>query len=106
MAGSYPVADDEDSFIALHVINAKLNDEIYNTLDITRVMRKILNIVKYYLYLDYNKEALSYYRFVTNLAFFAQPMLGKNDIDSNDDSLYQAIKEQYPASFICAGKIN
>ncbi|MCP1065586.1 PRD domain-containing protein [Serratia symbiotica] len=27
-------------------------------------------------------------------------------MDSNDNSLYQEVKEQYPASFICAGKIN
>lgn len=69
-------------------------------------MQEILNIVKYHFCLDYNEEALSYHRFVTHLKFFAQRLLGKNDIDSNDDSLYQAVKEQYPASFICAGKIN
>ncbi|MBF1996563.1 BglG family transcription antiterminator LicT [Serratia symbiotica] len=98
--------EDEAGFIALHFVNAQLNDEMHNTLHITRVMQEILNIVKYHFCLDYNEEALSYHRFVTHLKFFAQRLLGKNDIDSNDDSLYQAVKEQYPASFICAGKIN
>jgi len=38
--------------------------------------------------LDYNEEAPSYHRFVIHLKFFAQRLLGENDIDSNDDLLY------------------
>ncbi len=33
-------------------------------------------------------------------------LLGKNYVDSDDDSLYQVVKEKYRESFACAGKIN
>ncbi|QUY49322.1 PRD domain-containing protein [Serratia plymuthica] len=98
--------EDEAGFIALHLVNAQLNDEMHNTLHITRVMQEILNIVKYHFRFDYNEEALSYHRFVTHLKFFAQRLLGKNYVDSDDDSLYQVVKEKYRESFACAGKIN
>ncbi|WP_279027021.1 BglG family transcription antiterminator LicT [Gibbsiella quercinecans] len=98
--------EDEAGFIALHLVNAQLNDEMQNTLHITRVMQEILNIVKYHFQFDYNEEALSYHRFVTHLKFFAQRLLGKSYVDSADDSLYQMVKEKYRASFACAGKIN
>ena len=58
-------------------VNAQLNDEMHNTLHITRVMQEILNTVKYHFRFDYNEEALSYHRFVTHLKFFAQRLLGK-----------------------------
>ncbi|WP_413503744.1 BglG family transcription antiterminator LicT [Serratia grimesii] len=98
--------EDEAGFIALHLVNAQLNDEMHNTLHITRVMQEILNIVKYHFRFDYNEEALSYHRFVTHLKFFAQRLLGNNYVDSDDDSLYLVVKEKYRESFACAGKIN
>lgn len=98
--------EDEAGFIALHLVNAQLNDEMHNTLHITRVMQEILNIVKYHFRFDYNEESLSYHRFVTHLKFFAQRLLGKNYVNSEDDSLYQVVKEKYHESFACAGKIN
>lgn len=100
------LAEDEAGFIALHLVNAQLNDEMHNTLHITRVMQEILNLVKYHFRFDYNEESLSYHRFVTHLKFFAQRLLGKNYVDSDDDSLYQVVKEKYRESFACAGKIN
>ncbi len=98
--------EDEAGFIALHLVNAQLNDEMKNTLHITRVMQEILNIVKYHFRFDYNEDALSYHRFVTHLKFFAQRLLGSNYVDSEDDSLYQLVKAKYRESFACAGKIN
>ncbi|MFI8417627.1 BglG family transcription antiterminator LicT [Serratia sp. NPDC078593] len=98
--------EDEAGFIALHLVNAQLNDDMQNTLHITRVMQEILNIVKYHFRFDYNEEALSYHRFVTHLKFFAQRLLGKNYVDSEDDALYQVVKDTYRESFACAEKIN
>lgn len=98
--------EDEAGFIALHLVNAQLNDDMHNTLQITRVMQEIMHIVKYHFRLEYNEEALSYHRFVTHLKFFAQRLLGKNYVTSDDDSLYQAVKAKYQAAFRCAQKID
>ncbi|WON76230.1 BglG family transcription antiterminator LicT [Serratia sp. UGAL515B_01] len=98
--------EDEAGFIALHLVNAQLNDEMHNTLNITRIMHEILNIVKYHFRFDYNEDSLSYHRFVTHLKFFAQRLLGTNYVSSEDDSLYQMVKDKYHESFACAVKIN
>ncbi len=62
--------EDEAGFIALHLVNAQLDSEMPEVLQITKIMQEILNIVKYQLSLDYNEQALSYHRFVTHLKFF------------------------------------
>lgn len=99
------LSEDEAGFIALHLVNAQLNDNMHNTMQITRVMQEIMNIIKCHFTLNYHVDALSYHRFVTHLKFFAQRLLGKNSVNSDDDSLYLVVKETYPASFICANKV-
>ena len=71
-------------------------------LQITKVMQEILNIVKYQLNIEYDEEALCYHRFITHLKFFAQRLLGKNHPPSNDDDLYEVIREKYPIAYKCA----
>ncbi|MEH0833853.1 transcriptional antiterminator BglG [Pectobacterium cacticida] len=97
--------EDEAGFIALHLVNAQLDSEMPEVLQITKIMQEILNIVKYQLNLDYNEQALSYHRFVTHLKFFAQRLIGKNTVFSDDESLHDVVKERYQQSYRCAGKI-
>ena len=67
--------EDEAGFIALHIVNAELNEEMPNIINITKVMQEILRIVKYHFKIEFNEESLHYYRFVTHLKFFAQRLL-------------------------------
>ncbi|WP_224651600.1 BglG family transcription antiterminator LicT [Pectobacterium versatile] len=97
--------EDEAGFIALHLVNAQLDSEMPEVLQITKIMQEILNIVKYQLSLDYNEQALSYHRFVTHLKFFAQRLIGKNTVFSDDESLHDVVKERYQLSYRCAEKI-
>nr|AAS55457.1 BglT [Pectobacterium carotovorum subsp. carotovorum] len=97
--------EDEAGFIALHLVNAQLDSEMPEVLQITKIMQEILNIVKYQLNLDYNEQALSYHRFVTHLKFFAQRLIGKSTVFSDDESLHDVAKERYQQSFCCAEKI-
>ncbi|MEI7383888.1 BglG family transcription antiterminator LicT [Pectobacterium versatile] len=97
--------EDEAGFIALHLVNAQLDSEMPEVLQITKIMQEILNIVKYQLSLDYNEQALSYHRFVTHLKFFAQRLIGKSTVFSDDESLHDVVKEKYQLSYRCAEKI-
>ncbi|KHN50592.1 BglG family transcription antiterminator LicT [Pectobacterium fontis] len=97
--------EDEAGFIALHLVNAQLDSEMPEILQITKIMQEILNIVKYQLNLDYNEQALSYHRFVTHLKFFSQRLIGKNTVFSDDESLHDVVKERYQLSYRCAEKI-
>lgn len=52
--------EDEAAFIALHIVNAELNEEMPNIVNITKVMQEILNLVKYHFHIDFDEESLHY----------------------------------------------
>ena len=102
---SVELPEDEAGFIALHLVTAQLNSEMPEVMHITKVMQEILHIVKYQLSLEYDKESLSYHRFVTHLKFFSQRLLNRTVVEDDDPSLHQAVKENYPLAWSCAEKV-
>ncbi|MCX8955997.1 BglG family transcription antiterminator LicT [Erwinia psidii] len=98
--------EDEAGFIALHLVNARLHSDMAEVMNITDFMQQILNIVRYQLSIEYQPDSLSYHRFVTHLTFFAQRMLGKQGVCSDDDSLHDAVRNRYPLAWHCVEKIS
>ncbi|MFB9759209.1 PRD domain-containing protein [Ectobacillus funiculus] len=98
--------EDEAGFIAMHIVNAELNEEMPNIVNITKVMQDILNIVKYHFKIQFDEESLNYYRFVTHLKFFAQRLFGKTYMEDQDDFLFEAVKNKHKEAFECTQKIN
>lgn len=98
--------EDEAGFIALHLVNAQLHSAMPEVHAITRFMQQILDIVKYHLQIEYQPDSLSYNRFVTHLKFFAQRMLGKNGVVSDDRSLHDVVRNRYPQAYRCVEKID
>ncbi|VEB99438.1 Cryptic beta-glucoside bgl operon antiterminator [Cedecea lapagei] len=99
------LAEDEAGFIALHLVTAQLEGEMPEVMDVTRVMQEILHIVKYQLQIEYQEESLSYQRFVTHLKFFAQRLLNRSTVEDDDQTLYAAVKDNYPLAWRCAEKL-
>ncbi|USL39561.1 BglG family transcription antiterminator LicT [Priestia megaterium] len=98
--------EDEAGFIALHIVNAELNEEMPVVKDMTKVMQEILTMVKYHFKIEFNENSLPYYRFITHLKFFAQRLVKSNHYNSpTDDGLYHVIQEKYPESHKCSRKI-
>jgi beta-glucoside operon transcriptional antiterminator len=97
--------EDEAGFIALHLVTAQLNSEMPEVMHITRVMQEILHLVKYQLRIEYDESTLSYQRFVTHLKFFAQRMLTRTVVPDDDETLHNAVKDNYAKAWACAEKI-
>lgn len=97
--------EDEAGFIALHVVNAELNEEMPNILNITKFIQEILTIVKNHFQLEFDEESLNYYEFVSHLKFFAQRMFSKTSLTNDDDFLFNTIKEKYKNEAACTEKI-
>jgi beta-glucoside operon transcriptional antiterminator len=98
---------DEAGFIALHFVNAALNDgnmdDIYK---ITKIMQEITNIIKYHFKREFDEKSVYYYRFMTHLRFFSQRLLGNATYnDTNDSDLQEIIKKRYKEAFACTQKI-
>ena len=97
--------EDEAAFIALHFVNAQLNEELPTVAKMTRMIQEILNIVRYHFKVDFDEESLYYYRFVTHLKFFAQRLFDNSSLSNEDNSLYETVKNKYVEAYQCTEKI-
>lgn len=99
--------DDEAGFIALHIVNAETDEgSMEQMIEITKIMQEISNIVKYYFQIEFDLDAVHYYRFITHLKFFAQRLILRKIIDDHQDyELFELIKGKYRNSYLCVDKI-
>ncbi|MGD8192120.1 BglG family transcription antiterminator LicT [Brevibacillus ginsengisoli] len=98
--------EDEAGFLALHIVNAELNEEMPVVQNMTKVMQEILTVVRYHFKVKFNENSLTFYRFITHLKFFAQRLVKGNHYNSTtDDDLYHVIKVKYLDAYKCSQKI-
>lgn len=98
--------EDEAGFIAMHFVNAQLNEEMHNVVNITKLLKEILRIVEYHFNITLDENSMNYFRFVTHLKFFAQRIFNHTALGDNDKVLYEVVKKNYPDSYECVKKIN
>lgn len=92
---------DEAGSITLHFVNAKMNSEVHNVYQITKIMKEISQIVKYFFEVDFNEENVYYYRFITHLKFFAQRIVNHEQYDDDDRGLLELVSQKYQNSYNC-----
>jgi beta-glucoside operon transcriptional antiterminator len=98
--------EDEAAFIALHLVNAQLDEELPTIIAMTKVMKGILEIVRIHFMVTLDEDSLNYYRFITHLKFFTQRLInGSLYHDDQDDELFTMVKRKYPESYRCTEKI-
>lgn len=101
--------EDEAGNIALHLINAQINNSCNKVEDITKqtkMIQDILNIVRYTYNIKLDERSLSYERFVTHLRFFFKRLENKeNDKKEDDNFLLNQIKVKYKEAYNCMLKV-
>lgn len=99
--------EDEAGFIALYLVNAQMEDStrIQTTMQMTTILRTILDIVKYHFGLTLNESSLHYDRFVTHLKYFIQRLHQRKFIQDDDLGFIDVIKQKYTNEYACALKI-
>ncbi|MDR1548613.1 MAG: PRD domain-containing protein [Hungatella sp.] len=98
----------EASFIALHFVNAQFeSQDMSDTLKITEIISRILDIVSYHFQLILDEDSLYYSRFIVHLRYFIirQKTHMKDTIGLNDEDLLETVKIRYKKSYQCAVKI-
>lgn len=97
---------DEIGFIAMHIVNASIDENIANVYEITKITKSILDIVRYHFNLHINEDELNYSRFITHLKFFGQRLINHQNIhEVTDESLLFVLKQKYPNVNSCVEKI-
>ncbi len=97
--------DDEAAAIALHLVNANIDEDMPEVIKTINILQDSLNIIKYHFLVEFEDEGISFQRMVTHLKFFAQRIVQGEVLTDSDDELYEMVKEKYPESFECACKI-
>lgn len=94
--------DDEVGFIAMHIVNASIDNESDDIFEMTKLMTEITNIVKYHFRLNFDEDSVYYYRFITHLKFFAQRLINKKAYEGTEDKeLLQIIRKKYHNAYQC-----
>ncbi|MEK4975261.1 PRD domain-containing protein [Niallia sp. FSL R7-0648] len=85
----------EASAIGLHFVNARLNSESYNKeVQIVKLIDHIEAIVQRKVNTYFEKDSLSYSRFITHLKFFAERIIKKEIFEDTDsDILYDQLSK-------------
>lgn len=97
--------EDEAGFIALHIVNAQMDQDIKIIYEITQIMQEITNVVKYHYGITFDEESVYYYRFITHLKYFAERLLSEKSYDDSNDDLLDVVRVKYKNAYDCIEKI-
>lgn len=98
--------EDEAGFIAHHLVNASMSSmDLGMTTEMTKMIQNIIGIVKYHFHVQLDEYSLHYERFVTHLKFFVQRIFTNTEMEGDDESFLNILKEQYQSEYKCAQKI-
>lgn len=96
----------EAGFIALHIVNAELDSPgIQKTMEITRIIQNILQIVRYQYCVEIDENSIHYERFVTHLKYFVNRIQHGVQITGDELGFTDVIRQKYPDEYKCARKI-
>lgn len=97
--------EDEAGFIALHFVNASYKETTMKSVESTKIIKDILNIIKYYFAIELDEDNLNYDRLLTHLKYFAKRIVNNNKQNINDSGFIKVISTTYPEAYGCAIKI-
>lgn len=97
--------EDEAAFIAMHIVNANYNENTSESFLMTKIVKEILNIIRYFYSIEFNQNEMNYERFLTHLKFFAKRLIKNESKRNSKNELLEIIKEKYNESYECANKI-
>ena len=97
--------EDEAGFIALHLVNAALDENMPQTMEVTRLIADIMAIVNAQFGLKPQEHSIDYTRFVTHLKYFAHRLLRHEELPSSVDFLFDEVKKHCPLSYNCVQRI-
>ena len=97
--------EDEAGSIALHFVNAGYRETTMKSITSTKIIKDILNIIKYNFAIELDEDDLNYDRLLTHLKYFAKRIVNNNQNNSTDSDFIKMISTTYPEAYECAVKI-
>ncbi len=99
----------EETFFTYHFVNGQQNKKtrIEETLKMTEVINRIIEVIQYHFQISLDEESLSYTRFITHLRHFFIRQFKQNPIEDQevDLTIVEVVKSKYPRSYQAVEKI-
>lgn len=97
--------EDEAASIALHIVNARMNSKMEDTMRVLELIQKILSIVRYQYGIIFDEDSFHYVRFVTHLKFFAFRLFHSAMLEEQDSDFAEIVRMKYVNEYKCSQKI-
>lgn len=92
----------EASTIALHFITDRINPTAKKQLDTFEMTEKCTLIIEENFNITIDRESFNYSRFAVHLDYLLRRLSGRSQIESENQSLFEEMKKNYPNSYRCA----
>ena len=102
----FELSEDEAGFFAIHILNAQIDADMMQTMNVPGITKDIVNIVGYTFGKELDRENLYYERFISHLKHFLARVV-KNETygDDKENRLAMIMKSEFPKSYRCALRI-
>lgn len=95
------LAIDEAAFIAMHFVNASLDNPFKESHHLVEIVSYIEQKIKTDFKTELDDTSIDYYRFMTHIKLFAQRVLSGMFYDDDDAELLLAVSTKYPKEYQC-----
>ena len=96
------IDDDEASFIALHIVNAEMDTEFKDVIEVTAMIDDVYDIVASQFHLNIDQDSLEYMRFIMHLRVFFERIFNHQNLGSEKSkTLLKTLRQEYPKQYQC-----
>lgn len=96
----------EAGTIALHFVNNQIDGKENNQIMSKSIIEKSICIIEKEFNISINKENFNYSRFATHVDYLLKRTLKNSQIESENISMFETLKKQYPITYNCALNIS
>ncbi len=97
---------EEAAYIALHIINAEMQDKNKKTDKDNEIIEHILTIIEREYDMQINKDNFNYSRFVSHMHYLLKRGESKQLINTDNKAIYDKLKQDYRQSYECVRQVS
>lgn len=97
--------EDEAGFIALHFVNAEYGTNIRDAMKFPNLVKRILDIARTELGIEFDETTLHYERFVTHIKFLLQRVYRNELLPNEEKELAEMMRTKYQREYACSMRV-
>ena len=99
------ISEDEIGFITLHIVNSSMNQQMHMTMQSTRMISAILEIISSFFQREFDPKSAIYRRLLRHLQIFTRKLLSNTGIQENETYFYNWGRKEHGQVYECVRRI-